>query len=256
MTPMSTMAAPASDTPGHAGDRPLAIAVAASLLLHAFLAGGLGAIYGANDAASGRRETGGPVPELRAILVSAPSPSPSPESPTPPSEGRVAEPATALAAAAAASPPAPPPASTPGIGAAGAHAVVEIAELRGAAPLGGEFDRRIAEEFAVDPDQSVQLAPGATFGYPAEALASGTEGRVLLWVVVGPKGDVEEKEALDGPPVLAEHVLARIDGMIGGPAMVGGRAVRHWLALDIVFAIREDAPPAQAPAAAAARRGP
>ncbi len=79
---------------------------------------------------------------------------------------------------------------------------------------------------------------------------------MLLWVVVGPKGDVEEKEALDGPPVLAEHVLARIDGMIGGPAMVGGRAVRHWLALDIVFAIREDAPPAQAPAAAAARRGP
>jgi len=243
MTPMATGSALTAGGDAH-GDRPLAVAVAASLLLHACVVAGLASVVLGDQPALIRRDVPGLAPAIRAILVSPPSPTRD-DSPTEsPQRDSPGEPLAALHAPATAAASVPPSASrneSPRAGsAAGVRGVVEMAELRGSAPLGGEFDRRMAEEFAADPDQLVQLKPGASFGYPEEALAAGDEGHVLLWVVVGPNGDVEEKEALDGAPPFAEHVLARIDGMIAAPAMVGGRAIRHWLALDIVFAIRPD----------------
>ena len=243
MTPMATAAALMTGNTDARRDRPLVVAVASSLLLHACLAAGLAAVVTGDDQASIRRDAIAPV--LRAVLVNAPlpdaketPPAANADRPTPPPVA-VREPSdarTATATASSATPPATPrPGSAPGM-----RGVVEIVELRGSAPLGGEFDRRMAEEFAADPDQMVQLDPGASFGYPEEALLAGAEGHVRLWVVVGPNGSVEEKEALDGDPVFADHVLSRIDGMIGAPAMAGGRAIRHWLVLDIVFAIRPD----------------
>ncbi len=244
MTPMATVADPTTDSTDTHRDRPLAVAVAGSLLLHACLAAGLAAVVLGDDTASIRRDV--LAPALQAILVNVPSPAPNVVPPMPPDADRAARPPAVPpepsdARTAASAPPSAAPRASPRAGSApGMHGVVEIAELRGSAPLGGDFDRRMAEEVAADPDQLVQLQPGASFGYPEEALVAGAEGRVLLWVVVAPDGSVEEKEALDGAPLFAEHVLSRIDGMIGAPAMIGGRAIRHWIVLDIAFAIRPD----------------
>ena len=257
MTPMATVTDLSTGIPDSHGERPLAVAVAGSLLLHACLAAGLAAVVLGDDAASFTRGAPVPGPALRALLVSA-SPYPA-ETPPASSDGERATRPTPVMQPSSSPPMALPPRSaidreSPRAGSAtGMSGVVEIAELRGSAPLGGDFDRRMAEEFAADPDQLVQLKPGASFGYPEEALVAGAEGHVLLWVVVGPDGSVEEKEALDGAPVFAEHVLSRIDGMIGAPAMVGGRAIRHWLALDIVFAIRPDEQDAPGAASTATR---
>ena len=132
---------------------------------------------------------------------------------------------------------------------------VEFYETRNVALFGIDVERRITAGFPREPDQPIRLKPGAVIGYPLDALAQGIEGTVVVWFVVDTEGKVVEREALSGPPELAEYTLTRLAAIVDQPALVGDRPVRAWMALEVTFSreAARTAADASTPGAAPAR---
>ncbi len=134
---------------------------------------------------------------------------------------------------------------------------VEFYETRNLAILGVDVEGKIAKGFGSEPDRPIQLRADAVIGYPLDALAQGIEGTVVVWFVVDADGEVVERQAVSGPPELADFVLKRLGSIVDLPAYDKGRPVRAWMALEVTFS-REAAqatapvPPSAAEASAQA----
>jgi TonB family protein len=46
--------------------------------------------------------------------------------------------------------------------------------------------------------------------YPAQAIAAGVEGQVMIRAVVGPRGNVVDASVVSGPPLLREAALEAV----------------------------------------------
>lgn len=71
--------------------------------------------------------------------------------------------------------------------------------------------------------------------YPRFAADAGITGTVLLHVLVGADGRVEEVRVLASVPVLNEAAIEAARHWVFRPARVSGRPVRVWVALPISF---------------------
>lgn len=127
-------------------------------------------------------------------------------------------------------------------GSAMVAAGVDFYETRSLVRLGESIERRIRAGFDRDPERQITLKPDVVIGYPLDALEAGVEGTVLVWFVVNTEGEVVEREAVDGPPELAEWTLARLPRLVDKPAYVNRKPVASWMALEVVFS-REAAAP-------------
>jgi outer membrane biosynthesis protein TonB len=113
---------------------------------------------------------------------------------------------------------------------------VAMLETRNVVMLGEAIERKIVADFAETPAQPVLLRSPDQLGYPIEAIEAGVEGRVVVWMGVDEDGKVVDSAILDGPPVLAEWVAARVNRLIEKPARnAKGDGMRGWVAVEIDF---------------------
>jgi protein TonB len=73
--------------------------------------------------------------------------------------------------------------------------------------------------------------------YPSLAKDAGISGTVLLHVLVGQEGRVEEVRVLDSIPVVDQAAVEAARQWTFRPARVSGRPVRVWVALPIRFSL-------------------
>ena len=119
-----------------------------------------------------------------------------------------------------------------------------IIEIRNITIFGEAIERLIQRKYAEEPPVPIRLNSPEVVGYPLEALDAGIEGRVLVWFAVDDEGKVADAEILDGPPILSEWLLERLDRLIERPALdKTGLPTRAWIALEVHFsrAIAEEA---------------
>lgn len=253
---------------GAAGWRPVSGAFATSLALHALALACVAAIL--VPLPSGRPDASSTEP-IAVTLVGAPvagapaSAPPPPAATTPPP---ASGPMASTAAGGPAVPPSPPAPSSPWaglpidtdlppamLGSPMTPEGVEFYETRNVALLGADLERKISVGFPREPDRPIRLKPDAVIGYPLDALAQGIEGTVVVWFVVDADGEVVERQAVAGPPELAEYTLTRLGAIVDQPALVGDRPVRAWMALEVTFSgeAARTAADASTPGAAPAR---
>ena len=59
--------------------------------------------------------------------------------------------------------------------------------------------------------------------YPAEAKAAGVQGAVVLHVIIGPEGHVQEITAISGPDALREPAIDAVRQWVYKPFMLNGQ---------------------------------
>lgn len=269
---------PSAAVRGQAGAarwRPVSGAFATSLALHALALACIAAIL--VPPPPGRPDASATEP-IAVTLVQAPVASTPASVPPPPAAAMPPPTSGPMASNAAGGPAAPPSSPVPSspwaglpiethlppamLGSPMTPEGVEFYETRNLVLFGVDLERRITAGFPREPDQPIRLKPDAVIGYPLDALAQGIEGTVVVWFVVDADGEVVERQAVAGPPELAEYTLTRLGAIVDQPARVGGRPVSAWMALEVTFsreaahaaaASRRSAAEASTPGAAPAR---
>ncbi|HEX8012779.1 MAG TPA: energy transducer TonB [Casimicrobiaceae bacterium] len=114
---------------------------------------------------------------------------------------------------------------------------VDVGPSPSIAVIGEALQGRAFTEFPVEIERPVQLLGAIDVPYPASALAANIEGTVYAWVIVNPRGSVDEVEIADGPPELAAAVQEALADARFRPAMDQGVPIRHYITLEIRFRI-------------------
>lgn len=114
---------------------------------------------------------------------------------------------------------------------------VDVGPSPSIAVIGEALQGRAFTEFPVEIERPVQLLGAIDVPYPASALSANLEGTVYAWVIVNPRGSVDEVEIADGPPELAAAVQEALADARFRPAMDQGVPIRHYITLEIRFRI-------------------
>ena len=174
----------------------------------------------------------------------------------PPSIARPAAPQINIARAVAAAAP-PPPIAGPEPGPdeqAQQQTIASVSEMTEAlAPvtmgdldLGGgdslvvnvDIDTRPApDEFVAVEREPVRITIAAPV-YPQVAMSAGVEGTVIVRVLVGKDGRVEDALIVEGIPMLNEAALTCARTAAFQPALLQNRPVEVWVLMPVVFRLR------------------
>ena len=100
--------------------------------------------------------------------------------------------------------------------------------------LGDLLSRQISE-FPVEVDLPVRLRDPIAVRYPAAALSAGREGTVVVWIVVGTRGNAEEVLVVDGPEDFSAAVLEALRDVYFNPAQNNRQLIAFPIALEFSF---------------------
>ena len=74
--------------------------------------------------------------------------------------------------------------------------------------------------------------------YPDIAIQSGTEGTVMIQVLVGKDGKVKDTKVVDSIPVLDDEAVKAVKQWVFKPALVNNRPIAIWVAVPVRFTLR------------------
>lgn len=247
-------------------DRRLAIAVGASLFVHALTLASLHDFLPSLPALAERGA--GNFAALQAVLAGPPVDveTTSGKEPRAINPALLLPPAANVAERPAAPAPRrqsqPPPAGDAShAGPASPKVSITIAVVSDATRLGAVYAQQLAERFparASDTPMLGSLAPGVM--YPKAALDSGAEGRVLAVLILDAGGKIVDAKLLPDDPVFGPAVLNWLKSAQFSPALSAGTPVPYWTIVEIVFSIARPDPvvaaarPAARPSAPRARQ--
>ena len=177
------------------------------------------------------------LPELRASLIEAPTtPEVISEVPAPISPVITAMPdRSPLAIPLPARAPPLAPSRTASTSRAGVDAIeVPAAPLADRTRLGGWLVRQ-GNEFKTEVDRPVRVDGKLVARYPDQALAEGREESVVLWIVVGASGNVDEVYLVEGSEEFGAEAIAAVRAARFMPAEDNLVPIRYAIALQFDF---------------------
>lgn len=92
----------------------------------------------------------------------------------------------------------------------------------------------------------VQIAPTAvnlgsvqgSMSYPQRAIDEGTEGRVVVKILVGKDGEVIKIGSISGPEVFKDEVRDKVYDLVFTPAVQNGQKVKCWVSVPFNFKLK------------------
>jgi TonB family protein len=102
----------------------------------------------------------------------------------------------------------------------------------------GWLGTRQTIQFPAEIDRPVRMDDRIVARYPAAALAQGREESVVVWVVVGESGEVEEVQVAEGSEDFAREAVAAVRAAHFHPAENNLKPIRFAIALQFDFRLR------------------
>jgi protein TonB len=92
----------------------------------------------------------------------------------------------------------------------------------------------------------VQVAPTAvnlgsvqgSMNYPQRAIDEGTEGRVVVKILIGKDGEVIKIGSISGPEVFKDEVRDKVYNLVFTPAIQNGNTVKCWVSVPFNFKLK------------------
>lgn len=160
-------------------------------------------------------------PEVRSTVPPVPVPDPPALAQVPPDQTPLPQKADALQASA------PPTLPSGHVRIAAAYAALSS--------LPEELVQRSQGEYLVEVDKLVQVIKSPDIVYPADALASGRGGEVLVWIALDREGTMIESIIVTGDPEFADAVTRALPSARFLPAVNAGEAVPFYIIMTFSF---------------------
>jgi periplasmic protein TonB len=257
---MSSVLSAADSRARLAEERRFAIALGASLVIHALT---IAALRGLTPVIYASPQSGaGSVSALQAVLAGPKSPAVPPE----PSEPEVAV-APALLAPPASHPVEPPetrrpqpteplPGGNPArIGPNTPEVSIAVGTIDDPSRLGPDFVAGLAQRYPERAAKPAMLLGSPIVAYPQAALESGTERRVAVLLSLSARGSIEDMQLVREDPLFGPAVLDALKTVQFAPAEIDGNPVPYWSIVEVVFSLGRPVAPPAAAARGPARRG-